>query len=310
MTSRYLPDRQLTARMGVTMLLLFGLYAVLGVVLWWVGLPWPLVVILAVIGLTVQYFMAGKVALRAMGARVVTAEEAPQLHGIVDRICALSNTPKPVVAIADTDLPNAFATGHSQGSATICATTGLLRRLDGAEVEAVLAHELAHVAHRDVMVIGMASIGLVAAGLIMKLQYWGAMFGGVGVSSGSQRDEEDNRSSAPVWLVILLACAVIYGVSFLLIRVLSRYRELSADRSAAYLTGQPSHLASALVKVSGEMGQIPTQDLRQAETYNAFFFAPALAAGASLSSLFATHPPLEQRLEQLGQISAQLGRAG
>lgn len=309
MKTRYLPDRGLTARMSVTMMLLFGLYVVLALVLVWIGLPWPLVAILAIGALVVQYFMAGKVALRAMGAREVTPQEAPELHGIVDRICAMSNTAKPVVAIADTDMPNAFATGRSQEHATICATTGLLRRLDGAEVEAVLAHEMAHVAHRDVMVLSMASIGIVAAGLILKMQYWGAMFGGVGYSGSSSDDRDDNRSSAPVWLVILLASAVVYGISYLLIRVLSRYRELSADRSAAMLTGQPSVLASALVKVSGDMGQIPTQDLRQAETYNAFFLVPALAPGASLSSLFATHPPLEQRLEQLGQISRQLGQA-
>jgi heat shock protein HtpX len=230
---------------------------------------------------------------------VVAPHEAPELHGIVDRLCALADMPKPQVAIADTDLPNAFATGRSPDRAVVCATTGLLRRLDARELEGVLSHELAHVAHRDVAVMTIASFVSVVAGLLLRSMAYGGM----------GRSRRDNNAAAAVLLVVAVSIAV-YALSFLLIRVLSRYRELSADRAGALLTGQPSALASALTKLSSDMGRIPTQDLRKAEAYNAFFFVPAFAKGFSLTSLFATHPPLDKRLEQLAQISGQLGRAG
>jgi heat shock protein HtpX len=233
-----------------------------------------------------------------MHGRVVSPEEAPQLHGIVERLCALADMPKPTVGVADSDVPNAFATGRTPQRAVVCVTTGLMRRVDERELEGVLAHELSHVAHRDVTVMTVASVVGVLAGFLTRI----VLFSGMG------RRRDDN--GAPAVLVVILVSVVVYALSFLLIRALSRYRELSADRSGAFLTGQPSALASALTKISGEMGRIPTRDLREAEPYNAFFFAPAAAPGFSLSSLFSTHPPLERRLDQLGAISAQLGRPG
>lgn len=294
--SRYLPDRGLTARMGLTMFLLGLLYvALIAVVTSYTGLVVGLV--LAGGALFAQWFFSDRIALYAMHGRVVTPEEAPQLHGIVDRLCALSDMPKPTVAIADTDVPNAFATGRTPQRAVVCATTGLMSRLDERELEGVLAHEMSHVAHRDVTVMTVASVVGVLAGFLTRI----VLFSGMG------RRGRDNNG-APVVLVVLLVSVVVYALSFLLTRALSRYRELSADRAAAYLTGQPSALASALTKITGEMGRIPSRDLREAEPYNAFFFAPAAAPGFSLSSLFSTHPTLERRLEQLGSISAQLGR--
>jgi heat shock protein HtpX len=295
MRSRYAGDGRLTARMVLTVFLLGLLYVALVVVLLYAGLPVVVVLLLSVLGLLAQWYFSDRVALRAMGGRVVTPAEAPELHAVVDRLCALADMPKPVVAIADADLPNAFATGRTPQRAVVCVTTGLLRRLDDAELEAVLAHELAHVAHRDVAVMTVASFVSVAAGVLLRL---GAYGGG--------RRRGDNGAV----LVVLAASVLVYAVSFVLIRTLSRYRELSADRSGALLTGRPSALASALTKVTGQVAAIPTSDLRAAEPYNAFFLVPALAPGFSLTSLFATHPPLERRLEQLARISTELGRPG
>jgi heat shock protein HtpX len=234
-----------------------------------------------------------------MNAREVSPAEAPQLHGIVDRLCALADMPKPRVAIADSDVPNAFATGRNPSDAVVCATTGILRRLEPAELEAVLAHELSHVAHRDVAVMTIAGFLGVAAGFITRSMFW---FGpGIG---GGRRDRDDENNS---FLVIMLVSILVYAISFLLTRALSRYRELSADRGAAIITGAPSTLASALVKVTGAMGRIPTRDLRAAEPFNAFFFTPAAAPGFSISSFFSTHPTLEQRLAQLAELERQMG---
>lgn len=295
MSSRYAGDAGLSVRMAATMFILGLLYVVLVVALVaGLGLPWPIAIALAVLGLVLQYVAAGSVALSAMNAREVSPHEAPELHAIVDRVCALADMPKPRVAISYSDLPNAFATGRSSKTAVVCATTGLMRRLDRRELEAVIAHELSHVAHRDVAVMSIASVVAVAAGLVLRLQ----MYGG-----GNRR----NNNAAGL-ILILLVSVLVYAVSFVLIRMLSRYRELSADRSAALLTGQPSALASALTKISGDMGRIPTSDIRRAEAYNSLFFVPALASGFSLSSFFATHPPLEVRLDQLARISGQLGR--
>ncbi len=207
--------------------------------------------------------------------------------------------PKPKVAIADSDVPNAFATGRSPKRAVVCATTGIMRRLSPAELEGVLSHELSHVAHRDVTVMTIASFVGVLAGFLTRM----ALYSGMGNRRG-------NSNGPPVVLIIMLVSIVVYALSFLLTRALSRYRELAADRAGAVLTGQPSALASALVKISGDMARIPTRDLRQAEPFNAFFFTPAMAPGFSLSSLFSTHPPIERRLEQLSRISTQLGQPG
>jgi heat shock protein HtpX len=211
--------------------------------------------------------------------------------------CALAGLPRPRVAIADSDVPNAFATGRNQKKAVVCVTTGMLRRLEPQELEGVLAHELSHVAHRDVAVMTIASFLGIVAGLMTRF----ALYSGLGGRRGG------GQGGVPIGAIILLVSALVYAVSFLLTRALSRYRELAADRAGALLTQQPSALASALTKVTGDMARIPTRDLREAEPFNAFYFAPALAGG-SIATLFATHPPLERRLEQLAAISKQLGR--
>lgn len=294
-TTRFRSDRGLTARMGLVVVLMGVLYlGFMALLTAYAGIgALPFIAVLAVVLGWAQWYWSDTVAMRAMRAREVTPEQAPELHAVVDRLVALADMPKPRVAVADTDLPNAFATGRSPSHSVVCVTTGLLRRLDANEVEGVLAHELSHVAHRDVSVMTVASTLGVLAGIIVR---WGMFFGG-------GRD----RNNAVVFLVVWLASIAVYLISFLLTRALSRYRELSADRAAAYLTGQPSALASALTRISGDMAQIPTRDLRQAEPMNAFFIAPALR-GASIGALFSTHPPLEQRLDQLARVSADLGR--
>ena len=288
--------------MVLVMFLLGLLYVVFVGVLIAIHLSVVLIAIIAGGFFLFQFFGSDRIALYAMNGHIVTPEEAPELHAIIDRLCALSDTPKPKVAIADSDVPNAFATGRSQKRAVVCATTGILRRLDAEELEGVLAHEMSHVAHHDVVVMTIASFLGVLAGLITRFAFYAGMFGG----GGRRNDREDN--GAIMVVVIMLVSAIVYAISFLLIRALSRYRELAADRAGALLTGRPSALASALQKVTGAMGQIPTRDLRSAEAFNAFFFTPALANGFSLSSLFSTHPSLERRLQQLAEISRELGQ--
>jgi heat shock protein HtpX len=279
--------------MTLVMLLVGGLYVTVCAALIAAGASTITVVVFAgALGLG-QWYFSDKLALTAMRAREVSPNEAPELHGMIDRLCALADMPKPRVAITDTDIPNAFATGRSPDHAVVCVTTGLMRRLDAEELEGVLSHELSHVAHRDVLVMTIAGFLGVAAGLVMR---WGMFFGG-----------GRGRNSQVPFLVIWLGSILVYIISFLLTRVLSRYRELCADRAGAYLTGKPSALASALTKISGDMARIPNKDLRAAQAFNAFFFAPAFSRD-SIGALFSTHPPLEQRLEQLARISADLSR--
>ena len=301
-STRYASDRGLTSRMLVTMFLL-GLVYVVFVGAFFVFVPqWAFVALgVAVAFLLAQYFFSDKMTLFAMHGRVVSPQEAPQLHGVIDRICAMSDAPKPKVAIADTDVPNAFATGRNQKNAVVCVTTGLLRRLDPVELEGVLAHEMSHVAHRDVAVMTIASFLGICAGLITRFGLQWGLWGGF-----SRRSNDQNTGL--ILLGVVAASALAYAVSFMLTRALSRYRELSADRAAALLTGRPSALASALTKVSGEIARIPTSDLRSAQAFNAFFFTPAFGKGFSVSSLFSTHPPLDKRLAQLSKISDQLSR--
>jgi heat shock protein HtpX len=298
---RFRSDPGLVARMTFTMFLIGALYVAVIALLIAKGVSFGVVFVFAGVLLFAQYYFSDKMALFGMGGRIVTPEEAPELHGIVDRLCALADMPKPRVAIADVDMPNAFATGRNPKHAVVCATTGIMRRLNTEELEGVLSHELSHVAHRDVAVMTFASFLGMAAGMITRFVYYSGLFGGFG-----NRDDEDN-GGAPL-LVIMLVSMLVYAVSFLLTRALSRYRELSADRSGAFLTGQPSALASALQKVTGDIARIPTRDLRSAEAFNAFFFTPALSNGFSLSSLFSTHPSLEKRLDQLAKISVELGQ--
>jgi heat shock protein HtpX len=281
-----------------TMTGLLLVYVVFAVALVWLGVNAGFVLVISAVLLWAQWYFSDSMALAAMRAREVTPEQAPQLHGIIDRLCALADMPKPRVAIADTDVPNAFATGRSPDRAAVCVTTGLLRRLDRAELEAVLAHELSHVAHRDVTVMTVASFAAIVAGILMRNAFW--------VSIG--RDRRD-QNGALVFLAVIVISAVVYFVSFLLTRALSRYRELAADRGGALLTGNPAGLARALQKITGEMGQIPTRDLRAMEPVSAFAIAPALrpGQGMDLASLFATHPPLERRLENLARVATELG---
>jgi heat shock protein HtpX len=304
--TRFPADRGLTARMLGTVFLIGLLYAVFVTVLIEVHVAVALVAVIALVILFVQYFYSDKIALYSMGGKVVSREQSPALHGVVDRLVALADMPKPVVAVANSDIPNAFATGRNQKHAVVCVTTGLLRRLDEPEVEAVLAHELSHVAHRDVAVMTIASFLGIMAGLLTRVFYWTGLFGGFGGGGGNRNNRGGGQNLVLIEFGMVLFSAVIYAISFLLVRTLSRYRELAADRSGAILIGQPALLASALVKVSGEMGRIPTRDLRSAEHFNAFYFAPALAPGVSLSSLFATHPSLQKRLDQLAKLDAQM----
>lgn len=294
--TRYETDRGLTRRMAGTMFGLGLLYVALAAVLIAVGFSTIFVLVIAGGMLWGQWFFSDTMALRAMRAVEVTPEQAPELHALVDRLCAMADMPKPRIAVADTDVPNAFATGRSPKRAVICVTTGLLRRLEVAELEGVISHELSHVAHRDVTVMTIASFAGVLAGLLTRMWMWGGM--------GRNRDQ----NAALMFLVVMVVSAVVYVVSFVLTRTLSRYRELSADRTGALLTGNPSALASALQKVSGDISAIPDRDLRSMEAVSAFAFAPALTSKASISSLFHTHPPLEKRLEQLAQIATQLGQ--
>jgi heat shock protein HtpX len=249
-------------------------------------------------------FYSDKIALAAAGAVEVSPQQAPELHGMVDRLCALADMDKPRVAIAPTRMPNAFATGRNSKNAVLCVTEGMMDgRFTNEELEGVLAHELSHVAHKDVQVMTYASLLAIVAGLLVRFAFYSELFG------GGRRSNDQN--AFPVILAIMAVSAVVYAVSFLLIRLLSRYRELAADRSGALLTGQPSALISALQKVSTGMARIPNQDLRAAEPLNAFYFAPAMKLsgnGASLSTLFSTHPSLDKRIEQLEKIQKQLGQ--
>jgi len=254
----------------------------------------------------ISLFYSDKIALAAAGAREVSPKDAPDLHGIVDRLCALADMDKPRIAIAPARLPNAFATGRNSKHSVLCVTDGLLNhsRLTQEELEGILAHELSHVAHKDVQVMTYASLLAIVAGLLVRFAFYSELFG------GGRRDS--NGQAALLIPLIMLASAVVYAISFLLIRVLSRYRELAADRSGALLTQNPSALISALYKVSEGMNRIPTQDLRKAEPLNTFYFAPAMKLNGpkSLSTLFSTHPSLEKRVEQLTKIQRELGQVG
>ena len=307
--TRYATDRGLIARMGVTMFLIGLVFvAFIGALVYLLGafsnISTGGIVFLAVAAALAvslgSYFWSDKIALSTSGARLVTPQDGPQaaeLHGIIDRLCALA------------DMPNAFATGRNSKVAVVCATEGLLRRLEPEEVEGVLAHEMSHVAHKDVAVMTIASfLGIIAA-LVVRFAFYSELFGGGDRRGGNNNG--NNQSALPVILIVMLVGMVVYAISFLLIRLLSRYRELAADRSGALLTGKPSALASALQKVTGDMARIPTKDLRAAEPLNAFYFAPAFAkrgAMVTLSGLFSTHPSLDRRLEELAKISRQLSQ--
>lgn len=286
-------------RMGLTLFLLGLLYVGFVAALIVLLKSWVLVAVLIGALFVAQFWFSDRIAMFAMRGRVVEREEYPELHAVVDRLCAIADLPKPAVAVSAMDMPNAFATGRSPEHAVVCVTTGLLRRLEPAELEGVLAHELSHVRHKDVAVITVASFLGVLAGLVVRFAFYSQVFG------SGRRDQ----NTAAVFAAVLGVSAAVYAISFLLIRSLSRYRELAADRAAAQLTGRPSALAAALTKVSGDIARIPTKDLRTAQAFNAFYFTPATGREPGIERFFSTHPTLEQRLEQLGRISAELGEA-
>lgn len=302
-TTRFIKDTGLTIRMTTVMFLLGALFVALVVtVMFLVGQSGyaGMAPIIGVIGIGIafyQWWSSDKVAMRAMRAREVSPEDAPELHGMIDRLCAQANMPKPRVGISDMSMPNAFATGRSPERSVVCVTTGILGKLDAEELEGVLAHELSHVAHRDVLVMTLASSAGIVAGMLSR----GAQFSAYGSRS------RNNNNGVPAYLIVLGVSLLVYALSYVLIRLLSRYRELCADRSGAYLTMKPAALASALQKISGEISATPQRDLRASNAMNAFFIAPALS-GMSLRTLTSTHPPLEKRLEQLAKIEAELSR--
>ena len=272
--TRFVGDAGLTARMTTVIFLLGALFVGIIAVLIAV-MPIQYAPFIGLIGLGVvwfQWYNSDKVAMKAMRAREVSPQQAPELHAMIDRLCVLADMPKPRVGIADTDLPNAFATGRSPGHSAVVVTTGILKRLTAEELEDVLAHELSHVAHRDVLVMTVASSAGIVAGMLTRGAQYGAIFGG---------NRRDNNNGLPVWLIVLVVSLITYAISFLLLKLLSRYRELSADRAGAYLTMKPEALASALQKITGEINTIPERDLRASQPMNAFFIAPAVR-GVSL----------------------------
>jgi heat shock protein HtpX len=293
-------DAGLTLRMIITGSLLGLLYVVFAVVLFNVLSVGLAPMILIVVGIAFfQYFTSDKLALAASGAKVVERDQAPELHAMIERLCAMADLPKPRVAIIDTDVPNAFATGRSPKHAAVAVTRGLWQRLEPQEVEGVLAHELSHVANRDVLIMTVASFFAMLAGLLTRFGLYGGMFGG----GGRNRD----NNGVPVWLIVLLVSVVTYFLSQILILAISRYREFAADRGSALITGAPEHLMSALQKITSDIFRIPQQDLRQVETMNAFFIIPT-SVKSSARTLFMTHPPLEKRLAALAEIAREMGR--
>jgi heat shock protein HtpX len=277
--------------MLLTLFLLGLVYVVFVGVLVAVGAGAGIIVAVAVVLLLLQLFASDKIAMASMGVKEVSPAEEPELHGIVERLCVQADLPKPRVCVMETSMPNAFAMGRSRKSTTVCATRGILEMLSPAELEGVMAHELTHVINRDVMVMTLASFFASLAALILQFSFF---FGG-----GGDREEEEDL------FLVVIASVVVYAISFFLLRALSRYREFAADRGGAVLTGRPSALASALLKISGQIERVPSQDLRSAEAMSAFFIIPARAK-KSLMNIFADHPPLEKRLAALQRLEAQL----
>jgi heat shock protein HtpX len=297
-------DRGLSLRILFTSGLLGLLYLGFALVLFQVlnvGLAPMLVIVLGLA--VVQYWTSDKLALAAAGAKVVSAEEEPELHATVERLCAMADLPKPRIAVIDTDVPNAFATGRSPKHAAVAVTNGLRRRLDTQEVEAVLAHELSHIANRDVLIMTVASFFAMLAALLTRFGLYAGMFGGFG--GGDRRDGNNNQ--VPVWLIVLAVSIVTYLISYILIRTISRYREYAADRGSALITGAPENLMSALNKIASGITQIPQQDLREVAGMNAFFIVPTNWR-QQVGELFMDHPPLEKRIAALSAIAREMGR--
>jgi heat shock protein HtpX len=291
-------DFGLSSRMALTMFLLGALYVAFFVVLINVLDVGIVPIVLIVAGLAfVQYYTSDKIALAASGAKVVSREQAPELHDMVERLCAMADLPKPRVAVIPTDVPNAFATGRSPKHSAVAVTEGLWRRLEPREVEGVLAHELSHIGNRDVAIMTISSFFAMLAGMLMRFGMFGGMFGG----------DRNREGGAPVWLIMFAVSLVTYVISYVLILMISRYREFAADRGAALITGAPEQLMSALQKIASDITRIPERDLRQVEGMNAFFIVPTNWK-KSVGQIFMTHPPLEKRLARLAEIAQEMGR--
>jgi heat shock protein HtpX len=295
-------DAGLSLRLLFTSSLLGLLYVAFALVLFYVFNAGLVLMIVIVAGLAIfQYFTSDKLALAASGAKVVGPDEAPQLHAMIERLAAMAELQKPRVAIVDTDVPNAFATGRNQKHAVVAVTRGLWERLDEREIEGVLAHELTHIANRDVLVMTVASFFALLAALLTRFGLYAGFFGGFGGS------RDNNNNSVPVWLIVVAVSVVTYFLSWILIRTISRYREYAADRGSALITGAPEYLMSALQKISSQMTLIPQRDLREVEGMNAFFIIPTRVK-QGVSELFLDHPPLEKRLAALERIAREMGR--
>jgi len=294
-------DAGLSLRMLLTTSMLGLLYVLFAVALFYVLNAGIVLMVVIVGGLAfVQYFTSDKLALRAAGAKVVERDEAPELHDMIERLCAMADLRKPRVAVIESDVPNAFATGRNQKHAAVAVTTGLWNRLEPKEVEGVLAHELSHIANRDVLVMTVASFFAMVAALLTRVGLYGGMFGGMG-------GNRDNNNSVPVWLIVLVVSVVTYFLSQILILAISRYREFAADRGSALITGAPENLMSALQKIASGITQIPQQDLREVSAMNAYFII-STNWRAHVGELFMDHPPLEKRLAALAEISREMGK--
>src|SRR5919197_2654074 len=284
-------DRGLTARMIASFAILMLLYLIFISVLAYLGVGFIPITIIASLMVMVQYYFSDKIVLWSSGAKVVTRDQYPELHDLVERIVARNNLPKPKIAVMNTAMPNSFATGKSPKSSVVCVSTGLLKLLETEELEGVIAHELTHIRNRDVLVLTLASLFSTVAWYLMQFSFYGGM--GYGYGGGRSRG-----NGAGAMVIIILVALLTWLVSFLIIRAISRYREFAADRGGAQMTGRPAKLASALMKISGDMKKMPTKDLRQVEGLNAFFIIPAFS-GSSISNLFSTHPPGQKRIEKL-----------
>jgi heat shock protein HtpX len=303
-------DAGLTIRMVFTGALLGLLYVIFAVVLLNVLNVALVPMLLIVIGIAVfQYYTSDKLALAASGAKIVSEQDAPDLHAMVARLCTLAGLPKPRIAIIPSDVPNAFATGRNPNHAAVAVTQGLWRRLEPQEVEAVLAHELSHIANRDVLIMTLASFFAMLAALITRWGLYFGMFGGFGgMGGGNRSNNSGGNNQIPVWLIVFVVAVVTYAISFVLIRTLSRYREYAADRGSALMTGAPENLMSALQKIASGITQIPQQDLREVAGMNAFFIVPTNWR-THMGELFMDHPPLEKRIAALSQIAREMGHA-
>jgi heat shock protein HtpX len=294
-------DSGLTIRMIFSFAILTLLYLIFLSVLAYLGIGFIPIMLIASAMILAQLYFSDKIVLWSSGAKVVSREQYPELHELVERIVARNNLSKPRIAVIDKDMPNAFATGRGKKSSVVAVTTGLLNILDTEELEGVVAHELTHIRNRDALVLTLASLFSTVAWYLMQFGFYGGLYGGGGYGYGNDRD----RNGGGLMLIILLVAMLTWVISFLIIRAISRYREFAADRGSAQMTGKPVKLANALMKISGTMRRIPTKDLREVEGLNAFFIVPALS-GSTIGNLFSTHPPVEKRVQKLMEMEASM----